>query len=317
MPTMAPNLVTHPNPCPNPNIPPLRLEIEDIPIAKSHPQFSHAVAAVTAYWRQATNMALSDQQEYRDLVASSAFIVPKSAEGIPSQHKLYKAIKNNSTWARHVMLNAIYGKVKSLAEHVKTAHGSDVMENFFNEYCKHHPWQRGLKKRQRESIAQGQPPSKKHAEAPASSNSAANSSGKVAIKSEFPESKSQALGKLAKVDQKPMVAPVSNENKLALHPRSDSPLFTRGIQTPSQKAAETDKMDEILRELVLIRENQAKQDEKMDEILREQGHIREHLFKETDKVGKAMARAEGSNAELTSRFKVVEKNVQLLLKKNP
>ncbi|KAL6792185.1 hypothetical protein GGI42DRAFT_346553 [Trichoderma sp. SZMC 28013] len=309
---MAPNLVTHPNPCPKPNIPPLRLEIEDIPIAKSHPQFSHAVAAITAYWRQATNMALSDQKEYRDLVASSAFIVPKSAEGIPSQHKLYKAIKNNPTWARYVMLNAIYGKVKSLAEHVKTAHGSDVMENFFNEYCKHHPWRGGLKKRQRESIAEGQPPRKKHAEAPASCDSAVTSSGKVAMKSEIAESKSQALSELAKVDQKPMMAFVSNENKLALHQRSDFPLFARDIK----KAAETDKTFEILRELVLIRENQVKQDEKMDEILREQGQIRGHLFKEAEKVGKIMARAEGSNAELISRFKVVEENVQLLLRKS-
>ncbi|KAL7953754.1 hypothetical protein V8C34DRAFT_308915 [Trichoderma compactum] len=314
---MAPNLVTHPNPCPKPNIPPLRLEIEDIPIAKSHPQFSHAVAAITAYWRQATNMAFSDQQEYRDLVASSAFLVPKSAEGIPSQHKLYKAIKNNPTWARYVMLNAIYGKVKSLAEHVKTAHGSGVMENFFNDYCKHHPWQGGLKKRQRESIAEGQPPSKKHAKVPASSNSAVSSSGKVAMKNEIPESKRQARSKLAKVDQKPMVVPVSNENKPALHQRSHPPPFARGIKTPSQKAAETDKTDEILRELVLIRESQVKQDERMDEILREQGHIREHLFKEAEKVGKIMARAEGSNAEFTSRFKVIEENVQLLLQKCP
>ncbi|KAF3067624.1 hypothetical protein CFAM422_008601 [Trichoderma lentiforme] len=315
---MAPNLVTHPNPCPNPNIPPLRLEIEDIPIAKNHPQFSHAVAAITAYWRQATNMALSDQQEYRELVASSAFIVPKSAKGTPSQHKLFKAIKNNSTWARYVMFNAIYGRVKSVAEHVKTAHGSEVMENLFNEYCKHHPWQGGLKKRRSDSIAEGQPPTKKHAEAPASSNSVASSSGnmKAAIKNELLESESQDVHGFAKVDQKPMMAPVSNENKLTLHQRSDSPLFTRGIKTLSQKAAETDRADEILRELILIRENQVKQTEKADQILRELALIREHQTKEAEKKGKAMARVEGSIAELTSRVKVVE-DVQLLLKKNP
>ncbi|PNP53889.1 hypothetical protein THARTR1_05706 [Trichoderma harzianum] len=298
---MAPNLVTHPNPCPNPNIPPLRLEIEDIPISKNHPQYSHAVAAITAYWRQATNMALSDQKEYRDLVASSAFIVPKSAEGTPSQHKLYKAIKNNPTWARYVMFNAIYGKVKSLAEHVKTAHGSDVIGNFFDKYCKHHPWRGGLKKHRRESIVEGQPPTKKHADAPASSNSAVISFGKLAIKSEAPESKSQALSQSAKVDQKPkpMVAPVSDENKLVLLPRSDSPLFARASKTPSQKAAETKKLDEILRQLVLIRE---------------------HQVKETEKRGKTEARVEGSIAELNSRFKVVEEIVQLLLQllqKNP
>ncbi|KAL5087988.1 hypothetical protein Trisim1_007392 [Trichoderma cf. simile WF8] len=312
---MAPNLVTHPNPCPNPNIPPLRLETEDIPIAKNHPQYDHALAAITAYWRQATNMALSDQQEYRELVASSAFIVPKSAKGAPSQHKLYKAIKNNPTWARYVMFNAIYGKVKSVAEHVKTAHGSDVMENLFKEYCKHHPYKKGSKKRRSESIFEDQPPSKKHAEDPASSNSVAGSSGKVAIKNELSESKSQDLHEFAKVDQKPMMAPVSNENKLTLHQRSDSPLFTRGIKTLSQKAAETDRADEILRELILIRENQVKQTEKADQILRELALIREHQTKEAEKKGKAMARVEGSIAELTSRVKVVE-DVQLLLQKN-
>ncbi|KAJ4857916.1 hypothetical protein T069G_08813 [Trichoderma breve] len=214
------------------------------------------------------------------------------------------------------MFNAIYGKVKSVAEHVKTAHGSEVMENLFNEYFKHHPWQERPKKRRSESIAKDQPPSKKHAEAPASSNSVASSSGKVAIKNELSESKSQDLHEFAKVDQKPMMAPVSNENKLALHQRSDSPLFTRGIKTLSQKAAETDRADEILRELILIRENQVKQTDKADQILRELALIREHQTKEAEKKGKAMARVEGSIAELTSRVKVVE-DVQLLLQKNP
>ncbi|KAL7905088.1 hypothetical protein GGI35DRAFT_489306 [Trichoderma velutinum] len=295
MPTMAPELVIHPNPCPNPNIPPLRLEIEDIPIAKNHPQYSHAVAAITAYWRQATNMALSDQKEYRDLVASSAFIVPKSAEGTPSQHKLYKAIKNNPTWARYVIFHSIYGKVKSLAEHVKLAHGSDVMDNFFEEYCKLHPWHGGLKKRQSESITEGQPPSKKHAEAPASSNSATTSPGKLAIKNEFPGSKSLAPIQFIKADQKPVVAPVSDENKLSLLQRSDSPLFARVVKPTPQKASETDKMDEVLHEL---------------------GRIREHQVKEAEKTEKFKARVEGSVAEFASRFKVLEENVQLLLQKN-
>lgn len=93
-----------------------------------------------------------------------------------------------------------------------------------------------------------------------------------------------------------MVAPVSDENKLSLRQRSDSPLFTRAIKPLSQKAAETDKLDEILREF---------------------GRIREHQVKEAEKMGKAVARVEGSIAELTSRFKVVEENVQLLLQKNP
>ncbi|KAL7943639.1 hypothetical protein V8C42DRAFT_346562 [Trichoderma barbatum] len=296
---MASDLVAHQNPCPNPHIPPLRLEIEDIPISKNHPQYSHAVAAITAYWRQATNMALSDQKEYTDLVASLAFTVPKSAEGTPSQHKLYKAIKTRPTWARYVMFHSIYGSVRSLAEHVRLAHGSDVMGNFFDKYCKHHPWPEVLKKRRRESIAEGQPPSKKHAEVPASSVSTTSSSGQLALINTVAESKTPARDQPVKSTQQSVVAPqtsASDGNKLALPQRSKTLSLIRAVKPSLQKAAEGDKMDEILREL---------------------GRIREHQVKEAEKMERNVARLEGSIAEFITRFRVVEENVQLLLKKNP
>lgn len=311
--------VTHPNPCPNPGIPPLRLEIEDIPISQSHPQYSHALAAVTAYWRQATNMALSDQQEYLELIASSAYVVSKSAEGTPSQHKLYKAIKAHSTWARYVMFHSVYGNVRSLAEHVKQAHGSDTIRNFFDQYCKHHPWPPNLTKRRRESTTDNQPPAKKHAEIPASSVSVAGLSVQLPINNKTPASKAPTQNQPAKTAQQPVEmsqASKSDNNNLTAVQRGNTPAVAQSVNPSLQEGVEAGIMDKILAELHHLRQHRIKEADKMDRIEAELRCIRQHQIKEADRMEQNVARLEGSIAEFISRFRVVEENVKSLVRQD-
>ncbi|KAM0447879.1 hypothetical protein ACHAO4_008623 [Trichoderma viride] len=61
------------NPCTNPNLPPIRIELSDIPCDESHAQYINGVLVVKAYWRQATNMTLKDQVEYQTLIEQQCF----------------------------------------------------------------------------------------------------------------------------------------------------------------------------------------------------------------------------------------------------
>ncbi|KAL5088118.1 hypothetical protein Trisim1_007281 [Trichoderma cf. simile WF8] len=76
--------LVRPNPCPAPSVPPMQIEIEDIPVDISHEFYISAVKAVKGYWAQATNMNAVDQQQYKDILKAESFVIEQSAMNAPS-----------------------------------------------------------------------------------------------------------------------------------------------------------------------------------------------------------------------------------------
>ncbi|KAK1246336.1 hypothetical protein MKX08_000138 [Trichoderma sp. CBMAI-0020] len=85
------------NPCMNPNIPPIRIELSDIPCDDSHPHYANGVAVVKAYWQQATNMTLDDQAEYKTLIEQQQFLKQRAALLAPHQHGVFKSCQISPT----------------------------------------------------------------------------------------------------------------------------------------------------------------------------------------------------------------------------
>ncbi|KAM0451075.1 hypothetical protein ACHAPV_010203 [Trichoderma viride] len=101
------------NPCPNPHIPPIRFEFNDILAASLVQDFQeHRIQserALRAYWAQAANMTKADQKTYIRLLKNGSFVVPKRAIVDPSNHPLYEELATEPSWPKYVMLKAIYG----------------------------------------------------------------------------------------------------------------------------------------------------------------------------------------------------------------
>ncbi|PTB40241.1 hypothetical protein M441DRAFT_70068 [Trichoderma asperellum CBS 433.97] len=114
---MAPSmntLMASANPCPSPQIPPIRFDLEDLPdpnfrIKDAPEQRCRAERALHAYWAQAANMTKADQEIYIQLLKNCSFVVQVDAIDDPREHPLYKDLATNPSWPKYVMLKAIYG----------------------------------------------------------------------------------------------------------------------------------------------------------------------------------------------------------------
>lgn len=100
--------MAHVNPCPNPGIPPLRIEIWDIPVAETDEHYPPALKVFKAYWRQATNMTTIDQWEYKSLIEKEAFVGDYDADPLIC-HDLFTDFLISPTWAKYVFLQSLFG----------------------------------------------------------------------------------------------------------------------------------------------------------------------------------------------------------------
>lgn len=94
------------NPCTNPNLPPIRIELSDIPCDESHKQYPNGVRAVKAYWQQATNMTLEDQVEYKTLIEQQHFTWSTPRFSL-KDFSVYKSCQTSPTWAKYVFIKAM------------------------------------------------------------------------------------------------------------------------------------------------------------------------------------------------------------------
>ncbi|KAL6793850.1 hypothetical protein J3E68DRAFT_359484 [Trichoderma sp. SZMC 28012] len=114
--TVSPvRLLPHDNPCPNPQLPPLRIEIDNpyVPQPGGRDQNFYE-AVIDAYQHQAVNMTQLDQNEYLSLIEASYFKMDHDTKRGPSHHPLYSKLQNEPTWAKFVFLSALYPDISSI-----------------------------------------------------------------------------------------------------------------------------------------------------------------------------------------------------------
>ncbi|KAF3063319.1 hypothetical protein CFAM422_009912 [Trichoderma lentiforme] len=101
-------LLPHDNPCPNPQLPPLMIEVDNpyVPQPGGRDQYLYD-AVIDAYQEQATNMTQLDQNEYLSLIEASYFKMDHDTKRGPSHHPLYSKLQNEPTWAKFVFLSAL------------------------------------------------------------------------------------------------------------------------------------------------------------------------------------------------------------------
>lgn len=133
--------MAHINPCPNPNIPPLKIELSDIPCTESHEQYPNAIRAVRAYWRQATNMTFEDQIEYKGLIEYMFAYEQEASLWRSKCSSNYKSCKASPTWAKYVFIKAMYGgsKIHNLDTQVLGIFKSIKIEDFERDYRTYNP----------------------------------------------------------------------------------------------------------------------------------------------------------------------------------
>lgn len=141
--------MAHINPCPNPQLPPLQIELTDIPLRESHPQYTRGIRVVEGYWQQAMNMTTEDQQEYKKLIEDQAFFVGQNARFAPSKHTVYRDLKVRPTWAKYIFIRALYvdRPMDHLDAIVKGLFQSLEIRNFDNKYREYHARPTKAKKR--------------------------------------------------------------------------------------------------------------------------------------------------------------------------
>ncbi|RFU76620.1 hypothetical protein TARUN_5621 [Trichoderma arundinaceum] len=127
------------NPCPNPNLPPLRLDLSDTIVSPSHELYSQAMSALKAYWKQAINMTLEDQKEYIRLFEDGVYLTDGATQNNASNHVLYTELENRPNWATYVMLRSQYehAQVKKLDANLIETFGTLDINDFTSDYNAH------------------------------------------------------------------------------------------------------------------------------------------------------------------------------------
>lgn len=96
-------------------------------LATSHSQYQNGLAAVRAYWKQAPNMTLDEQREYKyaRLVDNGSWFVQNYATTKPSNHNLTRLSKIRASLLKYVMLSALYppDKLITLKNHISPVLG--------------------------------------------------------------------------------------------------------------------------------------------------------------------------------------------------
>lgn len=128
------------NPCTNPNLPPIRIELSHIPCNESQAQYVNGVLAVKAYWRQATNMTLEDQVEYKTLIEQQRFEKQGSWDiSVPSDYSIYKSCQASPTWAKYVFIKALDISTPALDGQMQGIFGSLGISDFEQCYRAYNP----------------------------------------------------------------------------------------------------------------------------------------------------------------------------------
>lgn len=127
------------NPCTNPHLPPIRIELSDIPCDERHAQYFNGVLVVKAYWRQATNMTLEDQVEYKTLIEQQRFETqPPWVFSGQGDHSVYKSCQASPTWAKYVFIKALEFETCDLDSQAQGIFGSLRISDFGNSYRAYH-----------------------------------------------------------------------------------------------------------------------------------------------------------------------------------
>lgn len=142
---MLPSSTTmaHANPCPNPSIPPVELELQEIPVDETHPAFPLALRVFEGYWRQATNMTIDDQLEYESLIERCEFsMVDQNGDEIDSLIKdsLFNEFLIWPTWAKYVFLKSLFGEesISAIDDFAINVFGSVETLDLEKEYRTHY-----------------------------------------------------------------------------------------------------------------------------------------------------------------------------------
>lgn len=135
--------MAHANPCPNPGIPPLRIELSDIPVDEEDPRFPFAIKVIEQYWRQATSMTTDDQWEYKSLIEGEKFsMMDYNGFDIDSliDHSLFNDLLISPTWAKYVFLYSLFGEESMFAiERFATEKfKSQMIDDLEEEYRAYH-----------------------------------------------------------------------------------------------------------------------------------------------------------------------------------
>lgn len=131
--------MAHINPCPNPNIPPLRIELSDIPCNESD-KYPDAVRAVKAYWRQATNITIEDQIEYKGLVENTHCHNKGGLPWGPIFFAIWSSCEASPIWAKFFFIKSLYCVLPpSFDTLMLCVFKSLQIEDFENDYRTHNP----------------------------------------------------------------------------------------------------------------------------------------------------------------------------------
>lgn len=107
------------------------------------PQWGNGKAVIKAYQRQAANMSISEQYDYKRLIQKGSYCINESASTKPSNHALDRLIKAKPCWAKYVMLHALYPtKMESIDKSVRRSLGELVVNDYsalYKEASKNFP----------------------------------------------------------------------------------------------------------------------------------------------------------------------------------
>ncbi|KAL7905100.1 hypothetical protein GGI35DRAFT_489316 [Trichoderma velutinum] len=112
-------------------------------VKKGDPEWEDGIKCIIAYHSQATVLFQADQKEMQDIIRRLDYVIPPSAQGVPSSHKLMRAHKRDikkgrsPSWAVFIILKTLYGValpekyIKYIRETFGTARLLDHTEEYF------------------------------------------------------------------------------------------------------------------------------------------------------------------------------------------
>ncbi|KAL7897366.1 hypothetical protein HDV63DRAFT_401652 [Trichoderma sp. SZMC 28014] len=130
--------MAHANRCPSPGIPPLRIELSDIPVDDGYQAYPFAIRVIEGYWGQATNMTTDDQLEYKFLIEDREF--ERGSDDSLFQHYLFNDLLISPTWAKYVFLHSLFGyePLYLIDRFAIEKFGSTTIDDLQEEYRTHH-----------------------------------------------------------------------------------------------------------------------------------------------------------------------------------
>lgn len=106
------------------------------------PEWDLGIACIQTFQSQATSLSLGQQEEMIEIIRGLHYVIPRSAIGAPTSHKLYKTtIKKAASdpesisWPIFLILSTLYNKLPAkYINEIRRVHGRTSTDDLTGEY---------------------------------------------------------------------------------------------------------------------------------------------------------------------------------------